>query len=622
MVIKFKKIRLNNFMSFGDSTIDLDRSGYTFVIGVNNNPDDSAKSNGSGKSSIWEGISWAITGDTIRGCKDVTNMKGNDGAYVELDFTIDNDEYKIIRTKDHSKYKTNLKIFINGEDKSGKGIRDSEKLLAGYLPDLTGELIGSVIILGQGLPQRFTNNTPSGRKEVLEKLSKSDFMITDLKERVSRRKEELSKQIREVEDEALRLNTYIRQSEALVERYTAALTDMPNASDLDEQIKEIGEQVKTAEKELTRVQSDLNVFNNDLKVANEELLKLTTDGNNACQAVDKKYREQLNPLNHDIIRLQAEVAQLEREIKNLENVKDVCPTCGQKLPNVHKIDTTSLKNQHDEDVVILGNIKKDAADLDAEWKSRLEEVKAIYTEDIDTLKVKKQQCEKQLTTLNDLNRVQANNVSMLKEKINKLTNDKNLLDQNKKMWTEGIADANKQIQKCTDDTLYNIGVKRDLDERLMVINKMVTVINRDFRGFLLTSIIDYIDKTAKGYCKEVFDTEKLDFKLDGNAISISYDGKEYEQLSGGEQQKINIIIQFAIRTMLCKYLNFSSNILVLDEIYDALDSDGSEKINNLISRHLTDVEGIYIISHHQDIGIPMDYELVVEKSACGISDVR
>ena len=207
MNIYFKRVHLVNFLSFGDSEIVLNDNGYTLVKGENNNIDDLATSNGSGKSSIWEAIAWVLTGDTIRGTKNVVNMHTNEGTYVELEFDIDNNNYKIVRSKDHKVFKTNLKIYINGEDKSGKGIRDSEKLLSEYLPDLTSSLIGSVIILGQGLPQRFSNNTPSGRKEVLEKLSKSDFMISDLKTRISERKKVLSDKLRQIEDSILKLTT-------------------------------------------------------------------------------------------------------------------------------------------------------------------------------------------------------------------------------------------------------------------------------------------------------------------------------------------------------------------------------------------------------------------------------
>ena len=89
---------------------------------------------------------------------------------------------------------------MNDKDVSGKGIRESEAILNKYLPDLTSQLIGSIIILGQGLPYKFSNNTPSGRKEVLEQLSKSDFMIQDLKDRINERSKLLTQNLRELED--------------------------------------------------------------------------------------------------------------------------------------------------------------------------------------------------------------------------------------------------------------------------------------------------------------------------------------------------------------------------------------------------------------------------------------
>ena len=161
-----------------------------------------------------------------------------------------------------------------------------------------------------------------------------------------------------------------------------------------------------------------------------------------------------------------------------------------------------------------------------------------------------------------------------------------------------------------------------MERRLAVINKMNTVITRDFRGYLLQNSIEFIDRKAKEYSKEVFDTDKLDFKLDGNSISISYDGKEYENLSGGEKQKVDLIVQLSLRDMLCKHLNFSSNILVLDELFDNLDSIGCQRVLNLISSKLSDVESIFIVTHHTDIAIPADKEIVVVKDSNKISKVR
>ena len=176
MTLIFKKIRLKNFFSFEDETFYFDDFGFTLIRGQNKNGKDGALSNGSGKSTIFNGICFALTGETAQGISsNVENIFGDpNNCFVELTFSVDEDEYVITR------YKTprpDLKIIINGEDKSGKGIRDSSKLLSGYLPDITEEMIGGIIILGQGLPQRFSNNNPAGRKEILEKLTKSDFMI-------------------------------------------------------------------------------------------------------------------------------------------------------------------------------------------------------------------------------------------------------------------------------------------------------------------------------------------------------------------------------------------------------------------------------------------------------------
>ena len=81
MNIQFTKLELQNFMSYDKATINLDGCGYTLVQGENNNAEDSAKSNGSGKSALFEGIFYALFGETIRGSKDIINNKGDGTSY-------------------------------------------------------------------------------------------------------------------------------------------------------------------------------------------------------------------------------------------------------------------------------------------------------------------------------------------------------------------------------------------------------------------------------------------------------------------------------------------------------------------------------------------------------------
>ena len=623
MNIYFKRVHLVNFLSFGDSEIVLNDNGYTLVKGENNNIDDLATSNGSGKSSIWEAIAWALTGDTIRGTKNVVNMHTNEGTYVELEFDIDNNNYKIVRSKDHKVFKTNLKIYINGEDKSGKGIRDSEKLLSEYLPDLTSSLIGSVIILGQGLPQRFSNNTPSGRKEVLEKLSKSDFMISDLKTRISERKKVLSDKLRQIEDGILKLTTEKSMVEKLVIEDKQKLSNMGN---LDAMILKLGflnHDLKKLENEYNLLEDELNQNTQVLNNYNEELLKL-----------NNKYTEQINTVfQHEdyiryndiskiIMKKEMELNSIKSEIVKLDSIKDVCPTCGQKLQGVEKPDTTELKNQYNLILSEIEELKQSKSDAEKSYTEYKNNINAEFNNKISLNK----QC---ISESNIIITKLKNDMSIKHNEMESTKNSIIIADKNIQNYSEQLNELNGKISHnegvlvdLSEEISYNNNMKDDMERRLAVINKMNTIITRDFRGYLLQNSIEFIDRKAKEYSKEVFDTDKLDFKLDGNSISISYDGKEYENLSGGEKQKVDLIVQLSLRDMLCKHLNFSSNILVLDELFDNLDSIGCQRVLNLISSKLSDVESIFIVTHHTDIAIPADKEIVVVKDSNKISKVR
>ena len=141
----------------------------------------------------------------------------------------------------------------------------------------------------------------------------------------------------------------------------------------------------------------------------------------------------------------------------------------------------------------------------------------------------------------------------------------------------------EEVEKHTIKRGEVLVEKNDVEQRLAVIAKLETIVKRDFRGYLLQDIIVYINQQAKKYSKTVFGTELVDFSLDGNNIAISYNGKSYESLSGGERQKVDIIIQFSIRDVLCAYTGFHTNIIVLDEIFDNLDEVGSHQVIDLIS---------------------------------------
>ena len=613
--IYFESISLKNFMSFKEAYVNLNRNGYILVEGINNNVEDSAKSNGSGKSSLFSGICWCLTGETISGAKEVSNLYLKGKTEVQVKFTFDSHSYTITRTRNPS----NLFIEVDGVDKSGKGIRDTQKILEEYLPQVTSSLINSVIILGQGLPQRFTNNTPSGRKEILEKLSNSDFMITDIKEKLSVRKSTLEDSRNSTNNNISELQGSISTLNTLLNMYINNLNDLSSSGDYELQIDKINlniQKLKEGIESYETAKSETETLLNNCVLSSEKLSSEYKLEQSKLKLIDtKELEEEITSINFDI-------KTTSNKISEIDSISDVCPMCGQKLHDVVKPDSTSLKEnlavlkeRYSELQVSLNESNKYNIELqnslDLEYADRQKELSTS----IESLQADIINYNNSLTTNNSMLISESENLAKLQTKLNELENTK-----------QHLKNEIENTKKCISDNTDKINDLRltvdDISARLEIISKMNTLVKRDFRGYLLSNIIQFISTKSKYYSNKVFGTDKLDFKLDGNNILISYDNKEYELLSGGEKQKVDVIIQLSIRDMLCKYLGFSSNIIVLDEITDSLDSKGCQNIFNLISSELGDVESIYIISHHTDeLNIPCDDTITIIKDNNKISRI-
>lgn len=621
MNINFHKITLKNFLSFKNAELRLDIPGYITVKGYNNNQSDLSSSNGSGKSALFDSIFWVLTGETIRGGKDVVNKFSKGGTTVTIEFNKDDDEYIILRTKDDEVYKSTLKIYKNNKDISGKGLRDSEKILQEELPDLTSTLLTSVIIFGQGLPQRFSNNTPSGRKEILEQLAKADFMIDDLKDRMSKRKATINEKLEEYKNKSIELQTKSNMLYQMINKNEEQLNsyNQIDLNSLQNDIDQLKQQQKDYETMILVYQGKYDSTYNQFQTINRDRDKLQFEYDTALDDLRSEYDQKLSPLHITIIGLEAEIRTLKAEKKKLDSISDICPTCKQKLPDVHKIDTSYIEEEinqknyslnvnqellnkytlekQDKENSLRDNYKPEYDSLTNKI-IEYEDLSFQYADKIDSIKKDQREIEKQ--------------ISQLQAKIDSQESIKqNLINQIQEYQNE-LEDINKNL-------LYINNNKEQYEAHYEILQQINTILTRDFRSYLLQNVIQYIDMRCKYYCNIVFNTSLIEFIIDGNKISISYDGKEYELLSGGEKQKLDIIIQLSIRDMLCKYLNFSCNILILDEILDNLDDVGSNKIIDLLSSELNDVSSVFVISHRSDFTIPCDNEINIIKGADKIS---
>ena len=599
-------------MSFGYAELDLDNQGFVRIDGINNSLIDGATSNGAGKTSCFEAIMWCLQGETIRKSKQVTNINGDDGAYVELDFTADGTDYKLIRTKDHSKYKTNLKIFINGEDKSGKGIRDSEQYLTQYLPELSAQMISSVIILGQGLPMRFTNNTPAGRKEVLESLSQSDFMIEDLKAKLLKRKSVLQDALNNLNLEQARCQTEKNLIQNIITQTEHQLKNLvvPDVKKL----AEIQINIDNLNRVLSENEAQQGIYEQTLYT----LMNKSREYQDAKLAEIKAIPND-NELNAKEYSLSNEIKIYRNIIAEKEKVTDVCPTCGQKIEGVVIPDTSQERIKCESLCAELANVKnahiKFSNDVDKLRKDIDEKYSKLNKENDENISKIKDLIKLYQKEIAEVSL----NLSELKAKEQSISYAIDTYENNKVEFENRITEKTNRLNELTSNELHNQNEIDLIKQKIDIDNKIDIALKRDFRGYLLTNVIDFINSKVNYYCKYFIENGNISFIQNGNAINVIFNDKDYECLSGGERQKIDIIIQLALRDMMCTFMNFSSNILVLDEITDFMDNQGSNKLINTISSLIQDVSSIFFVTHHTELNLPYDKIITVIKDKTGIS---
>ena len=619
-MIQFKKVIVHNFGSYGHAELELQNKGFCLVSGQNNYTKDNALSNGSGKSFLWSAICFALTGETINGIK--TNLKNinteDQECFVQLDFLVNKDLFTIIRTITP---KSDLKIFKNDIDLSGKGIRESEKKLQEVLPDLTKDLIASTIIIGQGMPNKFSSFSPSGRKELLEKLTKSDFMIEDLKVRIQSRQQELSAKAREFEDSLLvnkaQLNNYLNSLDKVKE-----VIENREQPDFDSLIRAEQAKIKQLQLELSYYETRIAKLEANQDDTNKKLLTISEEKAKVSGEELTAYTTSYTKLSGDKAKFELEISNLTKEITRLQSIVDVCPTCGQNIPNIHKPDTSSQEKALGDTKLRLKEITDSINKCNQQHQEYIKQINDAFNDEIGSLNNNLISIKQEINQNKNKHTECLSLLDTEKTEYNKLLYDKQNWDSYIKNQEREISRLEEEIAKLTNLIAITSISKEDFDQRLSIIKKMDLLIRRDFRGYLLTNIISYIDTRAKEYCSTVFGTRELSLSLNGNALDITYCGKLFDGLSGGEKQRVDLILQLAIRDLLTSYLGLSANILVLDEVTDFLDKKSCHAVMQLLEKELQTVESVFIISHHaEELELPIDSEIKVVKNEHGISEI-
>lgn len=578
MNIRFNSVILDGFMSFDHEEIELSELGIVMIKGKNEY-EPLANSNGSGKSAISEAILWSITGYTSRGANDVANSILNRGVYVTIDMNIDENHYIITRAKNHSDYGNNLIIIRNGEDISGNTLTKSKKILEDELGNsLDYDTLTSIIVLSQGLPGRLSTLKPASRKSRLEELSNTDSYVDDLRSRVSNALSTLNSERSSLSTEITQCRTQITASEFNIETNRSKILAIQQKTDrlIDEETAKLYENEVIPQ--LTREVANLNeeVYNirNRISLLGSQKLELDREFEKG-RIANQNYLDQYSSLQ-----------------------LAVCPLCKQPIQNQSDLD--ALRLQIEESIssnkIRLGEILQQQSSIDSELQ-QLNADLALKSEDLKSKSDELAICNSQLADY----RSYSSSTTLLEESI--------------KSEESKIQEFQKRLSSLSEQV-------DAVDRQITIANYYNNQLSRKFRSFLLEGVINYMNHKSIEYSPYLFEKQgNVSLEIDGNNINIYLGNRRFEDLSGGEGRRVDIILQLIQRDLARNESGFSSNILVLDEILDNLDAIGADSVIRLLEYKSPDIDSMLIVSHKQDITIPSDRVIKVVKSKDQLSHI-
>jgi DNA repair exonuclease SbcCD ATPase subunit len=123
MILKHLEVR--NFIVFDSANLSLGEEAF-FITGQNNDKS-SSTSNGAGKSTLCQAIVWCLFDDILRKGMLKDGVIGPFEDWCQVRLTVEKDDREIIidRTRNHPDRGNEVKIFIDGEDKSLHSVADN-----------------------------------------------------------------------------------------------------------------------------------------------------------------------------------------------------------------------------------------------------------------------------------------------------------------------------------------------------------------------------------------------------------------------------------------------------------------------------------------------------------------
>ena len=392
------QLSLKNFLSYSEASLDFTGLHTACICGAN----------GAGKSSLLEGITWAIWGECRAVSEDDAISAGAMDVRVDFTFKMHGETCRIIRSRQRDgNGGLEFQIQTSGgqfRTLTQKGIRSTQALIDDYLKIDYDTFINSAY-LRQGKADEFMLKKPADRKQILADLLKLD-RYEQLADRAKESAKQYKLQVEVLTDSLAQAQVQLAQIEGITQQRDEAkvlITTLQQAQAVEEQelesFKTIARQRETWQQQLGWEQKRDRELSQASVQIQADLQLLTLDRNRLEGLLIRS--DEISIVYQDYLSLQQQVEVLDRKFDTYQQSE----IDRQKLQQ-------QLAGQTQELQLTLG---KSQAELALVMQQELESIAILATAgDIATAMSQLQVCRQQLL---QLDRLQAEVLPLQQERV-------------------------------------------------------------------------------------------------------------------------------------------------------------------------------------------------------------
>ena len=546
-MIIFKKLRWKNFLSTGNvfTEIILNEHNTTLIVGEN----------GAGKSTMLDALSFALFGKAFRKINkpQLLNSITLKGLVVEVEFSIGVNNYKIIR----GVKPTVFEVYQNGNllNQSAE-MKDYQEILEKQIIKVNHKSFSQVVVLGSATFQPFMQLSSSQRRDIIEDLLDLQIFTTMnalLKDKVQLNNEHIVKN---------------NNNRKLIEEKLKLITE------------HLAEMQSNNEQLILEKKSRIEETDKLIGVLNDEYWKYENKRQELMESIEDepKISKRINQLGQLKHKIEAKRALIKEDLSFFKK-HDGCPTCKQVIDLEFKTKTVSNKNT---ELNEMEDALEKLIEQYEETNDRLNGIMEVHM-DINNNRMEIQRVKTKTNSLIEYRDTLEEEIKNISKKVS-VQDDTKILDLEKEM-----NDLKKYFNELNDDRLVLTAASSLLKDggiKARIIKQYVPVINKFINKYL--SSMDFFVQFELN--EEFNETIKSRFR----------DEFSYASFSEGEKMRINLAILFTWRSIAKLRNSISTNLLIMDEVFDSsLDSNGTEEFLKILN-NLTSDTNTFIISHKTD----------------------